>query len=594
VSLRQRLLLMFSLTVIVAVGAVAYTVSLRTREAFAQADQERTNALVAQFHREFDRRGHEAKQRLDRMASSEAVTRMAFELGRGGDSSTYLNEASTLSQEYGLDFLTVTAADGTIISSAQWPARFGYKESLPGPVDSTFLKKEELPQGSAVGLFAAKAIHSADSTIYLIGGQRLDRDFLQSLAAPAGVQVVLFRTGKDEPQSQGVVSADASSTAAEKFQPLVQLAMQRRAESNAIVFPTPDAKESLYTTAIPLADQSGEVVSVLLIGSPRRSLILLQDHIRAVALTVGGLGILLAIGISLWITGRITRPIVELAAASRQVAAGDWNVTVNPGGASAEIADLAEAFNRMTSQMIEQRERLVQSERVAAWRELARRLAHELKNPLFPLQLTVENLVKARQMAPHEFDEIFDEGTTTLTAEIQNLKTIIQRFSDFSRMPQPQLQAVKLNEIVSRVASLHDPVLKNREHPVVMEVHLDPNIPVMALDPDLMQRVLSNLVLNALDALPQGGSITIDTLARNDSVRMTVSDTGSGMTKEECERLFTPYYTTKQHGTGLGLAIVQSAVTDHGGTISVESLPARGTTFIIDLPKSTAATGANA
>jgi signal transduction histidine kinase len=248
----------------------------------------------------------------------------------------------------------------------------------------------------------------------------------------------------------------------------------------------------------------------------------------------------------------------------------------------------------MTSQMIEQRERLVQSERVAAWRELARRLAHELKNPLFPLQLTVENLVKARTMAPQEFDEIFDEGTTTLMAEIQNLKTIIQRFSDFSKMPQPQLQAVRVNEIVQRVAALHQPELKNRGNAVAMVLHLDPDLPVIAVDPELLHRVLSNLVLNALDAMPQGGSITINTAAREDSVRIEVADTGTGLTKEECERLFTPYYTTKQHGTGLGLAIVQSVVTDHGGTINVESTPGQGTTFIIDLPRSTAATGANA
>jgi two-component system nitrogen regulation sensor histidine kinase NtrY len=593
-NLRQRLLLMFSLTVIVAVAAVAYTVSLRTREAFAQADQERTNALVAQFHREFDRHGLEVKQQLDRMGSSEEVSRVAFELGRGGESSAYLNEAGILAQEYGLDFLILLGADGSIISSAQWPARFGYKEPVPEAGAVPYLSKEELPQGSAIGMFASKSIRSGENTVFLVGGERLDKEFLQSLATPAGVQIMLYRVGANGFQAQDLMSLDGAVVAPEKYQPLIQLAIERRTEANAIVYTTADRKDSMFTAAIPLMDRAGGVVSVLLIGSPRRELIALQDHIRAVALTVGGLGILLAIAVSLWITGRVTRPIVELAAASRQIAAGDWNVSVNPHGASSEIADLAEAFNRMTAQMIEQRERLVQSERVAAWRELARRLAHELKNPLFPLQLTVENLVKARTMAPQEFDEIFDEGTTTLMAEIQNLKAIIQRFSDFSKMPQPQLQAVRVNEIVQRVAALHQPELKDRGNAVTMILHLDPNLPVIAVDPELLHRVLSNLVLNALDAMPQGGSITINTAAREDSVRIEVADTGTGLTKEECERLFTPYYTTKQHGTGLGLAIVQSVVTDHGGTINVESTPGQGTTFIIDLPRSTAAIGANA
>jgi signal transduction histidine kinase len=127
-----------------------------------------------------------------------------------------------------------------------------------------------------------------------------------------------------------------------------------------------------------------------------------------------------------------------------------------------------------------------------------------------------------------------------------------------------------------------------------MRLNLDPSLPVIAVDPELLHRSLSNLVLNALDAMPQGGSITMNTSAREDSVRIEVVDTGTGLTSEERDRLFTPYYTTKQHGTGLGLAIVQSVITDHGGSIGVESTPGQGTTFIIDLPRRTTATGVNA
>src|SRR5213080_4087825 len=122
-----------------------------------------------------------------------------------------------------------------------------------------------------------------------------------------------------------------------------------------------------------------------------------------------------------------------------------------------EVAQLAGSFNRMTAELLNQKERLVQAERVAAWRELARRLAHELKNPLFPLQLTVENLVRSRQLSEKEFDEVFQESTTTLTAELQNLKTIIGRFSDFSRMPKPQLQPEDVREALHRLTSLYAP-----------------------------------------------------------------------------------------------------------------------------------------
>ena len=157
----------------------------------------------------------------------------------------------------------------------------------------------------------------------------------------------------------------------------------------------------------------------------------------------------------------------------------------------------------MTGELLEQREQLVQSERVAAWRELARRLAHELKNPLFPLQLTVENLLRARQQSPEQFDEVFRESSDTLLAEISNLKNIISRFSEFSRMPQPQFQRVHLNEIVQNVARLLQAQLQSPEHPTVeCRLELAEALPPLAADPELLHRAFSNLALNALDAMP--------------------------------------------------------------------------------------------
>src|SRR6202453_2624597 len=166
---------------------------------------------------------------------------------------------------------------------------------------------------------------------------------------------------------------------------------------------------------------------------------------------VGGGGIVLAILLSSWAAARVTRPVEQLAHAAQEVAAGNWNVRVDVLGDD-ELGQLADSFNRMTTELLGQKERLVQAERVAAWRELARRLAHELKNPLFPLQLTVENLVRSRELPPDEFDEVFRESTQTLGMEIANLKTIIGRFSDFSRMPKPQLERVDANEALRRVA----------------------------------------------------------------------------------------------------------------------------------------------
>src|SRR5439155_14545304 len=133
---------------------------------------------------------------------------------------------------------------------------------------------------------------------------------------------------------------------------------------------------------------------------------------------------------------------------------GDWSVEIDEVAAAAEIKELARAFETMTRHLVDQRDRLVQAERVAAWRELARRLAHELKNPLFPLRVTVDNLRRARSLAPAEFDEVFDESVSALTTGLQNFNTVVARFSDFARMPTPEFASAALNAIVEQAVGV--------------------------------------------------------------------------------------------------------------------------------------------
>jgi nitrogen fixation/metabolism regulation signal transduction histidine kinase len=332
--------------------------------------------------------------------------------------------------------------------------------------------------------------------------------------------------------------------------------------------------------ALPLTGYEDNVLGVLLIGSSRGKLVRLEASFRRVGILVAAGGILLGIALSWWATARVTRPVLRLAESAAKVAAGNWGATVDTAS-NDEIGQLARAFNRMTHELVEQRDRLVQAERVAAWRELARRLAHELKNPLFPLQITVENMQRARESYPEQFDEVFRESTGTLLAELANLKQIIGRFSDFAKMPAPEMQAVDLNELAAGTLKLFEPQLAKSR--VQANAELDPQLRPVHADPEQMTRVLRNLVLNAIDAMPEGGTLTVRTVALAGGARLEVSDTGQGLTPEECERLFTPYYTTKTHGTGLGLAIVQSVVSDHKGRIAVESSPGKGSTFRIEL-----------
>jgi nitrogen fixation/metabolism regulation signal transduction histidine kinase len=347
--------------------------------------------------------------------------------------------------------------------------------------------------------------------------------------------------------------------------------------------------------AIPLTGAGGGVLGVLLVASSGRELAALMSRIRWSGIGLGLLGVVIGSALSYVVSARVTRPVEQIADAARQVAAGDWSVRVGVVHASGEIGELAQAFDGMAGQLVEQRERLVQAERVAAWRELARRLAHELKNPLFPLRLTVDNLRRARTLPPKEFEEVLEESLATLTTGFANLNTVVGGFSEFAKMPAPAFAMVAPNEVVERVVALFRAQMQAPGRPpIAVTLELDPSREPIRADGEQLGRVVQNLLLNAIDAMPQGGQLRVRTERKRASFRLDVMDTGEGLTEEERQRLFTPYYTTKQHGTGLGLAIVQSVVTDHFGKVWVESVRGEGTTFHIELPTGGQPNGANA
>jgi len=595
-SFRTKIFLVFLITVLASVSLVGYGVSYYTQKAFEQSDVHRTKALVEQFNKEFTQRGEVVVQQVESIANAEITLRMVLDLTRpNSDSSLFIHDANGAAQNHGLDFVEIVNSDGNLVSSAQYPARVGYKSDWVTAMKNwdtspAFLKREELPDGVDLSLTAVRTQSANDKNVYIVGGRRLDRNFLSSLVLPSGMRALFYRNLDPSFSQAALTDLNGVPAQADAFQPLIeQVQKQPQQELVRTIDWSRDAADAETFHAIPLKGRNDELLGVFLLGSSRRDLVVLIRQIWQITAVVGlaalGIGLLL----SWWISRRITKPVEELANGAREVAAGYWDTQINVRGHD-EIGELAGAFNRMTKTLTAQKEKLVQTERVAAWRELARRLAHELRNPLFPLQITVENLQRARQLGPVQFQEVFGEATATLKAELANLNSIVGRFSDFSKMPAPEFTNVNVNDALRDTVRLFEPQFNAIGKPAItLEYFLNESLPEIEADPDLLHRAFQNLVLNALDAMPAGGALTLKSDDVGGNVHIEVSDTGKGLTPEECSRLFTPYYTTKVQGTGLGLAIVQSVISDHHGSISVTSEEGHGATFRIELPKHQAA-----
>jgi signal transduction histidine kinase len=584
-------MLVFMLTVLASVFVVAYGVTHYTRTAFEEMDAQRTEALVAQFQKEFAQRGEEVVRQVENIANAEITLRMALDLARpNADQSLYVHDGTGAAQDHGLDFVQFVNSDGTLISSAQYPSRVGYKnEWVTGKNwrDSyAFLNKEELPDSVALSLTAVRTLPVGDKNFYIIGGRRLDQNFLASLVLPAGMRTLLYQNLEPGFAPAELTDSNGPVPHADRYIPLIERSQKfpQKPVIGTIAW-TADPATAETFHAIPLTGRSDELLGILLVGSSRRELVLLTRRIEVIAAIVGAGALLIGLLLTWWFSARITRPVEELAEAAREVASGRWDARIDVRTYD-EVGQLATAFNDMTRTLGVQKDRLLQTERVAAWRELARRLAHELRNPLFPLQITVENLQRAQQLDRDQFMEVFNESTATLKAELANLNSIVGRFSDFSKMPAPRFERINVNDSLRDTLRLFDARFNEVGKPAIArELFLKEDLPEIDADPELLHRAFQNLVLNALDAMPAGGTLTLRTADRDERVAIELTDTGVGLTLEESKRLFTPYFTTKQQGTGLGLAIVQSVISDHHGTIALSSEEGRGTTIRIELPQ---------
>jgi two-component system nitrogen regulation sensor histidine kinase NtrY len=224
----------------------------------------------------------------------------------------------------------------------------------------------------------------------------------------------------------------------------------------------------------------------------------------------------------------------------------------------------------------------MRAQKVAAWGEVARKLAHEIKNPLTPIQLSAQRVRKAYLKSAPDLEKIVAESTTAIVDEVEALKNLVDEFAQFARLPAASLSPASLHEVVDQALSLYEGLFAG----VQIDKRLDPGLPPLRLDAEQMKRALINLVDNAIEATGRRGRVTIATefdpaAAR---ARLLVADDGPGVPAGDKELLFVPHFSTKKRGSGLGLAIVSRIVQEHHGTIRVEENVPKGARFVVELP----------
>jgi nitrogen fixation/metabolism regulation signal transduction histidine kinase len=299
-----------------------------------------------------------------------------------------------------------------------------------------------------------------------------------------------------------------------------------------------------------------------------------------------------ATAIGLVLARRATAKVAVLREAALRVAEGDLAVRVSPRGKD-ELDELGRTFDRMVAELAEARPRLEYLQKVSAWQEVARRLAHEIKNPLTPIQLAVQELGSKYRGDDPAFQKLLATSQEILAEEIGTIRRLVDDFSAFAKLPKVEPAPVDLGQVVGDFVRAHP------EWQAFVTFGAPPG-PVGAVgDRMLIRRVLANLVENAVHAAEGAGrapqvTLSVEADVARGLARLIVDDNGPGIPSRERERVFDPYVTTKEHGTGLGLAIVRKIVLDHGGDVHASAAPAplSGARLTVTLPAAAGASGA--
>ncbi len=287
---------------------------------------------------------------------------------------------------------------------------------------------------------------------------------------------------------------------------------------------------------------------------------------------------------------RILKPINKLIISTKNISLGNYDTPINPEGISGEFKILISTFNDMISKLNQQKQQLIISNRQNAWRDIARKIAHEIKNPLTPIQLSAERLKNKYRSEIITKPEIFNSCIDTIIRQVQCIGNLVKEFSDFARMPAPKMEK---NDIISLIKEAVF-IQSNAHNKIQFQQSYDRESCVCNIDQSQINQVLMNLLQNAVNSITENsslntsniGNISIDFYVINETINLTIEDDGPGFTNTALEKAFDPYYTTREKGTGLGLAIVQKIILDHFGEINIgKSEKLKGAKIMIKLPR---------
>lgn len=476
--------------------------------------------------------------------------------------------ANTLSQRYGLPLLKILDAEGFVLSSAHWTASYGLRDS-PGLIlaleseTGARLVRERDPK-NFLALMAPRWV-SQTRRYVLIGGVRADSLLESQLADRIAVPVrfELHAPLDDRPAALSDTLPVQPTATATPVVPAV------RADPAWLALPTS-----------PVESQGGVRLSI-----DRSSIYVLQRRLAEIfgLATLGGMVVAWILG--LWISSRVTRPLERLADGVAVLGTGGTPHRIDVRG-SGEVGELVARFNQMADSLADSRERLRSAERIAAWREVARRIAHEIKNALAPIQLSVESVARSVHTGRGDLEKLVEESVSMVRGEVEGLSRLVNSFNEFARLPEPDAHPHRMRDTWERATATFEGKLQ------VVSSGLD-DLPVLRYDEDQVRRALHNLVLNAEEA----GARRVSLVARrtDHGFELRLDDDGPGISPQDLPHVFEPYFTRKSGGTGLGLAIVYKICTDHGWSVSVQGSGAPhasdqrvGTIFSIRIPSDAA------